>query len=633
MGAIAGIRAMNGAPVPSGALARMSTVLAHRGPVGEALWVEGGAGLVHRRDRIEPPVSTAGQPLADPSGRYRIVLSGRVFNWRELAASLARSDPDRAPPRGCLETLLRDYLARGTTAFAQWNGGFACAIWDASEQRMLVARDHFGVKPLYYIVTPAHFVFASEIKALLAHPDITAAPDDRGIFDFLSVNRFLLLSGTTCYAGVRKLLPGHWIEVGPGGVREGAYWRIDPERKVDFSSDEERVEAVREIMVDAVRIRMPEGTPFGAALSGGFDSSSVVCLLADLLGRSDRTRTGFETFSYTFGTDDADETHLVDLVARHAGTTHHALPVLQPDFFDDLDNVILANDGPVVESTALLLYKKKRLIGARGLPVSFSGIGGDELFQGQLDYFADLLRAGRLVQLVREIRAVHPIDPITGRPTSLRALVRAFALSPLWPQWMRRLRGTHNGIPYPPDWIAASLLGRAGVSKELPDPARPRFASHYDQSCWDLFFYELVGGSAHYHDCASAPFGVDTRFPLMDLRLVETMFATPRTWKYREGRVREMQKRAMAPYLPREVLEDHIKKDHHPTVIHFMQTALREPVRALLEGDQQLARAYVDWNSLRRHAEPFFSGRAYNSLPIWLAMALERWLRLSFGRP
>lgn len=630
MGAITGVFVRAGAPAQRAALARMSAALAHRGPVGETLWVAGPVGLAHRRDRIEPPVSTAGQPLADPSGRYRIVLSGRVFNWREIAADLAQRDPDIPPPRDCLETLLRDYLAEGTTAFARWNGGFACAIWDAAEQRMLIARDHFGVKPMYYTATPGLFAFASEIKALLAHPDVVAAPDDRGIFDFLSVNRFLLLSGTTCYAGVRKLLPGTWVEAGSEGLREGRYWQIDPHRQIDYASDEERVEAVREIMVDAVRIRMPERTPFGAALSGGFDSSSVVCLLADLLGRAGQT-TSFETFSYTFGTDEADETHLVDLVARHAGTTHHALPVLQPDFFDDLDDVIRANDGPVVESTALLLYKKKREIGACGLPVSFSGIGGDELFQGQLDYFSDLLRSGRLSQLVREIRAVHPVDPITGRPTSLHALVRAFALSPLWPQWMRRMRGTHNGIPYPPDWIAPSLLGRAGISRELPDPPRPRFADRYDQSCWDLFFYELVGASAHYHDSASAPFGVDTRFPLMDLRLVETMFATPRIWKYREGHVREMQKRAMAPYLPREILEDHIKKDHHPTVIRFMQTALREPVRELLEGSGQLARQYVDWDRLCRHAEPFFAGRAYNSLPIWLAMALERWLRLSFG--
>ena len=630
MGAIAGIFARRSHTVDEAVLSAMSAKLAHRGPAGESLWARGSVGFLHRRDRIVQPVSSTGQPYSDPSGRYRIVMSGRVFNWHDLAAESNRREGG-APHPDCLQTLLHLYIAEGTAAFARFNGAFACAIWDNVERSVLIARDHFGLKPLYYSLRPEAFVFGSEIKAVLAHPSISAAPDDQGIADFLSVNRFLLLSGTTCYAGVRKLLPGTWCKVTADGEYSATYWQIDPHRQIDFTSDEERVEAVRELMVDAVRIRLPQEDRIAAALSGGFDSSSIVCLLHHLLREAGRSDTRLETFSYNFGTDDADEPHLVNLIAQHVGAHHQALQVLQPDFFDDLDAVIRANDGPVVESTALLLYKKKRTIGLKGLPVTFSGIGGDELFQGQLDYFADLLRRGRWRELRREIAGVYPMNPITGKPTALGPLLRAFLLSPLWPKWMRQLRGSHNGIAYPPDWISRDLRVRAGMGRRLPDPSRPRFDDHFDQSCWDLFFYELVGASAHYHDCAGAPFALDTRLPLMDVRLVETMFATPRHWKYREGRVRAMQKQAMQPFLPREILEDHIKKDHHPTVTRFMQHALREQVSRLLDGNQQLSRAYVDWSSLRRHAEPFFAGRPYNPLPIWLAIALERWLRLSFG--
>ena len=630
MGAITGLFALRGPAPDRATLERMAMTLAHRGPAGQSLWLEGPVGLAHRQDRISPPISSSAQPQSDASGRWRIVMAGRVFNWPALALELARRDGS-APATDCLQTVLRLYLADGTAGFARCNGGFACAIWDSAEQSLLLVRDPVGVKPLYFAFNGSLALFGSEIKAILACPQISAAPDDQGIADFLSVNRFLLLSGSTCYAGVKKLLPGQYCRISASGQTQAAYWQIDPQRELAVASDAERIEVVRELMVDAVRIRLPQEDRFAAALSGGFDSSSVVCLLRHLLDQAGRPAARIDTVSYNFGSAEADEPELVELVARQAGAHHHTLQVLQPDFFDDLDAVIRANDGPVVESTALLLYKKKRLIGQLGLPISFSGIGGDELFQGQLDYLSDLLAQGRLVELWREIKGVYPVNPITGQATALGALLRAFVVSPLWPGWMRQLRGSHNGIAYPPDWVSASLLARAGIGRRLPDPPRPRFASHYDQSCWDLFFYELVGASAHYHDCAGAPFAVDTRLPLMDVRLVETMFATPRHWKYREGRVRAMQKQAMQPFLPREILEDHIKKDHHPTVTRFMQTALRAQVQQLLEGRQQRSRAYVDWPRLLRHTEPFFAGRPYNPLPIWLTMALERWLRLAFG--
>ncbi len=630
MGAIAGFVQHGGRAVDRKTLLGMADRIAHRGPAGCETWTDGPVAFAHLRNRLEPAVAAHGQPIASVDGRYRMICAGRVYNWRELGIELVRKLGGE-PPVGCLHTLLGCYLHEGVEGLARWNGDFACAIWDAAEQSLTLARDHFGMKPLYYALTPTMLVFASEIKSVLAHPAITPAPDSTGIAEFLSVNRFLLLTGNTCYEGVRKLLPASWLRFTADGHDSGRFWNIDPGRRDRFADDRQRVETVREIMVDAIRIRLPEGERVGAALSGGFDSSSIVCVLRHLLRETARDGVRLDTFSYNFGSDEVDETHLVDLVARETGAHHHALSVLQPGFFDDLDAVIAANDGPVVESTALLLYKKMRRVREAGQDVLFSGIAGDELFQGELNYFADLLRKGRLGTLLREVRGVYPVDPITGRQTRLLTLLRAFALSPLRPHWLQRMRGTQNGVPYPPDWLAPDLLRRAALPAGLPDPPRPRFDDVFDQSCWDLFYYELAGASAHYHDCAAAPFAIDVRCPLLDVRLVEAMFATPREWKIREGRARAMQKQAMQPFLPREILEDHVKKDHHPTVTAFMQQALRPQVEQLLAGRDQLSREYVDWSSLERHARPFFAGKRYNPLPIWLAMALERWLQMAFN--
>ena len=631
MGGICGIVDLRRGETVEGVLKKMSDAIAHRGPAGESFWKSECICIAHRKDNVRPSVASGEQPLLSDDGRYAIACAGRIFNWETLAAEYA-DKTDGPAPDNCLATMLLAYQSDGTAAFARFNGGYVCAIWDRAEQSLLMVRDHFGMKPLYYAAVSGGLVFGSEIKALLRHPDVVKQPDDVGIAEFLSVNRFKLLTENTCYLGVKRLLPGTWCRFANGTVTTGRYWDIDPARHDKFTSEEERVESIRQVMVDAIRIRLPEGDCIGAALSGGFDSSSIVCVIDQLLEEQGRDATRLETFSYNFDSDEADEFHLIEVVANATRANHHALHVLQPNFFEDLDAVIAANDGPVVESTALLLYKKLKSMGDHGISVQFSGIGGDELFQGELNYFADLARQGHWYRLLREIRGVYPIDPLTGRHTELISLLRGFLLSPLRPKWLQQMRGTYNGLPYPPDWMSTDLLRRSDLGDRLPDPERPRFRNVYDQSCWDLFYYELVGASAHYHDCAGASFGIETRCPLLDVRLVEAMFATPREWKLREGRAREMQKRAMGPYLPREIIEDHVKKDHHPTVTRFMQTVLREPIQELLDGNGQMARAYLDWDKLTTHAEPFFAGNSYNPLPIWLGMALERWLQLSFGR-
>ncbi len=630
MGGLVGICEWGAESVNRTDLERMAAKIEHRGPKGKSFWNQGDIGFVHLKDRVLPSISENEQPLMDASGRYRIVCMGRVFNWQEIAKEISNS-AQISQPTGCLETILSAYKLWGVEAFAKFNGGYACAIWDDIEKSVCLARDHFGMKPLYYTSINKSFLFATEIKALLAHPDVKTEPDDQGIADFLSVNRFRILTKNTCYSGIKKLLPGTWCKFSEGRFQEGQYWNIDPERIDEYANDEERIEHIRDIMVDAIDIRLPEGDHVGASLSGGFDSSSIVCVMRALLDKQGRQDVKLDTFSYDFETDEADEVHLIEVIAKQARSTHHGLKILQPDFFDDLDKIIVANDGPILENAALLLYKNMTQIGKAGVDVHFSGIGGDELFQGELNYFSDLFRSGHWVELYKEIRGVYPVDPITGKNTSLSSMLRGYLLSPLRPDWYQKMRKTSNGMEYPPDWMSDSFCQRANVGPDLPNPDRPRFKNFYDQSCWDLFYYELVGAGAHYHDTAGATFSIDSRCPLMDVRLVEAMFATPREWKIKEGQVRRMQKSAMEPYLPKEILEDHIKKDHHPTVTGFMQHAMQGKVNELLKGNKQLSRDYVDWNSLERHTEPYFAGKPYSPLPIWLAMALERWLQTTFG--
>ncbi len=630
MGAIAGIFERGGARPDQERLSRMSAMLARRAPGAEETWFRGPFGLVHRRDGVRPSVSDGGQPLADATGRYWIACSGRVFNAEELAGELRDRGALREPSPSILSVMLAAYLTWGIDAFARFNGAFACAIADLEDETLVLARDHVGIKPLFYSAGRAAVLFASEVKAILAHAGVERNVDETGVANYLSCNRYLLLSERTFYRGIARLLPGHALVVTRDRADARPYWSIDPSRRRDGSSLEEAAERTRELLVDAVRIRIPEGDRVGAASSGGFDSSAVVCILSHLL-RENGSKTKVHTFSFDFGSDAADEPHLVDAVARHTGATHHPMRVLTPDFLDETDELIAANDGPTLEDSVLLLWKKKKNAREHGVDVILSGLGGDELFMGRMNYLADLLRGFRWPELYREIRSIHPVNPNTGLRTSLRKLLRAYVLAPLEPGWMKNARRRRIANPFPPPWLSPSLARRTGVGARLVDPPRPRFATVFDSDCFDVFHYELLGGAVPYHDVAGSRWSIDTRFPLLDVRLVELMFTMPREWKIRRGEVRALQKKAVGPFLPREIVEQHKKKDFHPVLNAFLRDAYARELLPLLDARERISDDYVDWAAVRRYHDGFVSGRIGNPYPLWVVSNLERWLRREFA--
>ena len=262
----------------------------------------------------------------------------------------------------------------------------------------------------------------------------------------------------------------------------------------------------------------------------------------------------------------------------------------------------------------------------RGLDVLLSGLGGDELFMGDLTYFADLFRRGHWRELARELRAFYPWNQSTGKRTSLRDLVRSYTIAPLIPGWVSALRGSHLGRPFPPKWMARDLIARTGVGRHIPRRPSPHFSDLYAQYAYDVFHHEIVSANIPYHDVTSATFAVDTRFPLMDVRLVEALFAVPRTWKIHAGAVRILQKRAMAFVLPKEVLTDHLKKDFHPTLNRFQRQVYRERLRGFFTGTGQRSGQYLDWDQIRASYRAFVDDGVGNPYPLWLAMNLERWL-------
>ena len=625
MGAISGIFQRRNTAVCKETLLAQSELLAHRGPVSASIYCAGPIGLLHRRDAVSPAVHSAGQPYHHPDGRYHIVVSGRIFNAPEIGSALAARG--KRVGDSILAIMLEAWVAWGEDAFRRFNGGFACAIWDSHSCSLTLARDHCGLKPLYFSATADAVVFASEVKAVLAYPSLSRHPDETGIVNFLALNRYLFRTSHTFYRDVQRLLPAESVTFGPAGDgQRQLYWQIQPGAVDTFSNDVDRIEGVRALLYDAVRIRLPDTNDFGAALSGGFDSSSIVCLVDEISRRNPRTNFCLNTFSFDFNSADADELDLIEVVAKRVGARHHHLDALRADLFDDLDAVIHAHDGPILESSILLLWDKKRRAKAAGLNVLLSGLGGDEVFMGTLHYLCDLFRTGNWAGLIKAMASIYPLDKSTGRRTSLPHLVLAYVLSPLLPDWLRRLRGTAQGMPFPPPWIASDLLKRTGFDYSPPRERKVIFESAFDAQNYALFNYELLNGAIPFHDDCSAAFALDTRFPLLDIRLVETLFATERRWKLDANEVRRLQKAAMAPFLPPEILRDHLKKNFHHALHRYTQRALEGPVKAMLAGSAQPARAYLNWSYIERSSADFLAGRLADPAPVWLALNLNRWL-------
>lgn len=630
MGAIAGILTFDGTAPRADVLTRMSETLAARAPGADESWVGRTCGLSHRGNRVRPPISDRGQPLADPSGRYRVVCTGRIFNARDLERDLRAEGALTGPTASILDILLHAFIAWGVDAFRRCNGAFACAIHDAEIDTIVLARDHVGIHPLYYSFGPGSILFASEVKAILAHPGVSRTPDETGVANYLCCHRYVLCTEHTFFRGIERLMPGHALVVSQGRMDMRQYWSIDPGRRCDVHSFEAAVEQTRDLLVDAVRIRIPDGDRVGAASSGGFDSSSVVCILSHVLRRSG-SQAALHTFSFDFGSEAADEPHLVDAVTRFTGAVHHPLQVLTPDFLDETDDLIAANDGPTLEDSVLLLWKKKRNAREHGVDVLLSGLGGDELFMGRQNYMADLLRRFRWRELYEEVRSVYPVNPNTGRHTSIRKLIRAYAVAPLEPHWMKNARRNRLAHPFPPPWVSPSLARRTGIGGGLPNPRRPRFGSVFDQDCYDVFNYELLGGAVPYHDVASSRWAIDTRFPLLDVRLVEHMFAMPREWKIGHGEVRILQKQSVMPFIAPEIAAQHIKKDFHPVLNAFLRDAYAKELLPLLQKREHASDEYVAWGPIRKYYDAFAAGRIANPYPLWVVSNLERWLRREFG--
>ena len=604
---IAGIVSARGR-IDADRLAEMSAALAHRGPDSAGSWAEGGAGLAARRLSIID-LETGDQPLANEDGSVVVVQNGELYNYRELRRELEAAG-HRFRSRGDTEVLAHAYEEWGDAFPTRLRGMFAAAVWDARRQRLLLARDRFGIKPLAYRVEDGGLAFASELRAL---PRAEVDPD--ALEAFLAFN--CVPDPLSIFVGTRKLPPGHVLVWEGAEPRLERYARPAPARIADLRDGDEAelVEELRARLRDSVRAHLVADVPVGVLLSGGVDSCALAALAAGETAGPLRTFTiGFEERSF-------DETADARAVAERYGTNHHEL-VLRPDAALLLPALADAFDEPFADSSALPTYLVSELA-ARHVKTVLSGEGGDELFGGYYTYAADLL-AERAAPLARLARPLVELLPASTAKASLdyraKRFVRAAHLPPL---------ERHHGWKeiFSPD-LRAELTGR----RHAFDPVellRARFAetegAELVSRLQDVDLGVLmVADQLTKTDRASMAHSLESRVPFLDTVVTNLALALPARHKVRGLRKKLLLRKAVAPLLPARVVQGR-KRGFSIPAAAWLRGELEPFARDVLSAGALRRQGFFEPAAVTRLLDDHVAGREDRSRQLWGLLAFTLW--------
>ncbi len=607
---------------------RMCDAIAHRGPDDWGRFIEGAMGLGMRRLSI---IDLAGghQPITNEDGSVVVVFNGEIYNHESLRRELlARGH--RFATRSDTEVLVHLYEDEGERFVSKLRGMFAFAIWDRRARRLLLARDHFGQKPLFYTESQGCFAFASEVKALLADDPSLAALSASALDQYLTL-RFVQ-PPDTFFERVRALPPAHVMIREEAGTRIERYWDLSFGPKWAYT-EAETLDRIDELVGESVKLHLTSDVPVGAFLSGGLDSTLIASYAATVLGPELRT------FSMGIPYRDLNELPAAAAVAARYGTRHFAQEV-SPSIAADLPRLISALDEPADPLSVCLLHLAQMT--AREVKVVLGGDGGDELFGGYDRYAADRwLDAYRAVpEPVRNLVAGQLLKRLPDQFT-----FKSFTHKLRWVDLMARKTGgeryaeslqyfwfneAHRLELYTPGF-RERLGGRRpdACLLELFGTARADAAA--DRMMYVDMMSRLPGQSLMILDRATMAYSLESRSPFLDPRLAEFMARVPVSLKIKGRRLRYMERRLGERYLPPEVLRRK-KQGFASPLMYIMEDEVRALAPRLLLRSELVRDGYLRGERMRELVSEHLERRRDHGNRIWLLLAAEVWYRRYISR-
>ena len=616
---IAGWIAGPGSALAEDTLESMLQTIVHRGPDGQGICRFRSAGtghdvfLGHRRLAIIDPEG-AHQPMCDAASGLALTFNGEIYNFRELREELIRlgygfvRDSDT-------EVLLRAYQHWECGVVNHLRGMFAFAIWDARNERLFLARDRFGEKPLFLCENGSGLYFASEIKALLRVPGVKISVNLEAVWDYLAYR--YVPGPKTLFTGIRKLMPGTAATWERGKLKEERYWTA-PDRSPCCLQLPQRdtVSTFLSRLDEAVKLQMVSDVPFGAFLSGGLDSSTIVALMS-------RHNSKVKTFSVGFSEDSYSELDYADEVATHFGTQHHEIVVEQRDIIDRLPQLVAYRDAPVSEPADVPIYLLA-CEAARSVKMVLTGEGSDELLGGYPKHLAE--RFAQSYQLLPGCIRHRLIEPLAhALPYGFRRIKTAVANLGIedsrerYVRWFGALNRSER------DRFSTLRLNGTSFTGAPPFDADSRSSAlrrilYFDQTSW------LPDNLLERGDRMTMAASIEARVPFLDHELAAFVSSLPDRYRIRGLRSKWILREAGKQLLPERILT-RPKVGFRVPINEWFRGEMREYLLDHLQSRSSMTRAYYDTLALDRMLGEHLNGRQNHEKLLWSLLNLEIWHR------
>lgn len=564
---------------------KMCRALMHRGPDGEGLYFDENLGLGHRRLSI---IDLAGgnQPMSNEDGAIWIVQNGEIYNYIELT-DLLKAKGHRFKTQSDTEVILHLYEEFREDCVKHLNGMFAFVIWDSKNKVLFAARDRVGIKPFYYYLAKDRFVFSSEIKAIVEDPTIERLSNYKAISQYLRC--MYGLGEETFFKGIKKLLPGNFIQIENGILKVVRYWQPPAERSHNLD-EAETVNELRRLLDDAVRCHLRSDVPVGAHLSGGLDSGAIVALAQPYVG--DRLK----TFSVTFkDAPEHDETPYIQIMNQRFNTDHSEFAPTAADCLEAIPKIVKIMDEPQAGSGIIGQYFLCRLV-SQNLKVVLGGQGGDELFGGYYRYLPVLFKETLKKSGWTALKQVPGLFAYVAKIGLLNILQKA----------QRR----------------SGILGLTTID----------YKDTYGQNIpvgigplWDLNYF--LPALLQVEDRTSMAFSVESRVPLLDYRLVEFAFELPLQLKMKDAQLKYLLRSAVENLLPKPIILRKEKQGFSAPINRWFRNEMRSFVEDTLRSRKIQDRGIFELSQVEGMLKAHMAGTKDLSEQLWMLLSVELWFR------